>query len=113
MILLWGHASDSALKAVYESLYRLGAKIAFYDQRVVLDTEIHLAVGADVTGTIRVKDELIDLAEVSAAYIRPFDSRWLPKIEAAGAGSPEWQHAVRIEDALLSWSDVAPAFLIN
>jgi hypothetical protein len=113
MIFLWGHASDSALKAVYESLYRLGAKIAFFDQRMVLDTEIHLAVGADVAGTMRIKDEQIDLAEVSAAYIRPFDSRWLPKIETAGAGSPEWQHAVRIEDALLSWADVAPAFLIN
>jgi len=113
MILLWGHASDSALKAVYESLYRMGAKIGFFDQRMVLETQIDLAVSSEVSGTMRIKDELIDLAEVSAAYIRPFDSRWLSKIAAAGVDSTEWQHAVRIEDALLSWAEVAPAFLIN
>jgi RES domain-containing protein len=113
MIFLWGHASDSALQAVYEALRRLGVAIAFYDQRLVLQTDIHLTVEAAVAGTIRVKDEEIDLAEVSAAYIRPFDSRWLPGVEKAGPNSPEWLHAVRVEDALTSWSDIAPGLVIN
>src|SRR5215204_563716 len=113
MILLWGHASDSALLAVYRSLYRLGVEIAFYDQRTVLDTEIHLVVGADVGGTVRINDVLIDLGRVEAAYIRPFDSRWLPKIAQAGPGSPQWLHAVRVEDALLSWAEIAPAIVVN
>src|SRR5215216_3604094 len=113
MILLWGHAADHALQAVYRSLYELGAKIAFYDQRHVLETEINLAVGTDVGGTLQVGDEQIDLGEVSAAYIRPFDSRWLSKIKSAGAGSAEGLHAVKIEDALLSWAEIAPAFIVN
>ena len=113
MILLWGHASDSALQAVYKSLYPLGVKIAFYDQRMVLETEIHLVAGTAVGGTLRVGDEQIDLGEVAAAYIRPFDSRWLPEIERAGAGSPEWLHALGVEDALISWSEITPAFVVN
>lgn len=113
MILLWGHAGDSALLAVYKSLYRLGAEIAFYDQRAVLDTEINLVVGAEVGGALHVGETVIDLGQVEAAYIRPFDSRWLPKIAKAGPGSPEWLHAVRVEDALLSWAEITPALVVN
>ncbi len=113
MILLWGHAGDSALVAVYRSLCRFGVEIAFYDQRAVLDTEIELAVGAEVGGVLRVGGVPIDLGRVEAAYIRPFDSRWLPQIAQAGHGSPEWLHGVKVEDALLSWAEIAPGLVVN
>jgi len=112
-ILLWGHASDAALLAVNASLEKLGARIAFYDQRRVLNTEVDFFVDNAVRGVLRVDDEEIHLEEVSAAYIRPFDSRWLSFIESAGPTSPEWMHAVKIEDALLSWAEIAPAFIVN
>src|SRR5262245_65743433 len=101
MILLWGHGADKALKAVYESLQKLGTDIAFYDQREVLDTEIDLIVDKEVSGTLRVRDQMINFAEITAAYIRPFDSRWLSQIKTAGPGTNEWYHAVGVEDALL------------
>jgi hypothetical protein len=113
VILLWGHASDSSLRAVYESLRKLYANIAFYDQRRVLDTEFHMTVGIGVSGKLRVEEEEIDLERISAGYIRPFDSRWLPQIERAGADSHEWIHAVKIEAALISWAEITPAFIIN
>ena len=113
VILLWGHASDSSLRAVYESLRKLNASIAFYDQRRILDTEVQLMVDDEVTGVLRVEEEQIDLDSVSAAYIRPFDSRWLPQIQKAGPDTPEWIHAVRIEDALISWAEISPALIIN
>jgi hypothetical protein len=113
LIFLWGHAADQALRAVYESLLKHGAEVAFYDQREVLDTEIELIVDERVGGTLRVKHETIDLAEITAAYIRPFDSRWLSKVKAAGPASNEWRHALAIEDALLSWSEFVPAFVVN
>ena len=113
VILLWGHASDSSLLAVHESLQKLDACIAFYDQRRVLETEFHLTVDKGVSGTLRVDDEEIGLERISAAYIRPFDSRWLQQIERAGADTPEWIHAVKIENALISWAEIAPAFIIN
>lgn len=112
-ILLWGHASDAQLLAVNESLQKLGAHIAFYDQRRVLQTEVDFFTDNSIRGVLRVDDEEIRLEEISAAYIRPFDSRWLSFIQNAGPNSPEWLHAVKIEDALLSWAEIAPAFIVN
>src|SRR5690348_8363380 len=113
MILLWGHAGDRTLQAVYRALQELEATVAFYDQRRVLETEIHLEVGSQIGGTLRAGNEEIDLAEITAAYIRPFDSRWLPEIERAGPQSPEGLHALGVEDALTSWADICPALVIN
>lgn len=113
MILLWGHASDEALRAVHAALAGRGADVAFYDQRRVLETDVELAVGAEVSGTLRVSDDTLDLGTVMAAYIRPFDSRWLPAVRDAGPESAEWRHAVCVEDALISWSDLAPGLVIN
>ena len=113
LILLWGHASDAQLLAVNQSLQKLGARIAFYDQRRVLNTEVDFFVDVNIRGVLRVDDEEIRLEQVSAAYIRPFDSRWLSFIKDAGPESPEWIHAVKIEDALISWAEITPAFIVN
>ena len=113
IILLWGHASDSSLRAVHQSLQKLGAPIGFYDQRRVLATEVELLVDDKVSGLLRVDDEQINLQSISAAYIRPFDSRWLPEIQKAGPDTPEWIHAVKIEDALISWAEIATALIFN
>ena len=112
-VLLWGHASDAALLAVNQSLEKLGVRVAFYDQRRVLDTEVDFFVDDTVRGVLRVEDEEIRLEQITAAYIRPFDSRWLSFIQEAGPDSPEWIHAVKIEDALISWAEISPAFVVN
>jgi glutathione synthase/RimK-type ligase-like ATP-grasp enzyme len=98
---------------VNRSLQKLGARIAFYDQRRVLDTEVDFFVNDKVRGVLRVDDEEIRLEQITAAYIRPFDSRWLSFIANAGPKSPEWIHAVKIEDGLISWAEIAPAFIVN
>jgi len=112
-ILLWGHASDAQLLAVKQSLEKLGMRIAFYDQRRVLNTQVDFFVDEKIRGALRVDEEEIRLEQVSAAYIRPFDSRWLSFIKDAGPDSPEWIHAVKIEDALISWAEITPAFVVN
>ena len=112
-ILLWGHASDAALLAVNRSLEKLDARIAFYDQRRVLETEVDFFADETIRGVLRVEDEEIRLEQITAAYIRPFDSRWLSSIKDAGPESPEWIHAVKIEDALISWAEIASALIVN
>ena len=113
MILLWGHAGDATLQLVSRALQTLGAPVAFYDQRRVLQTDIDLTVDGSVSGVLSVEGEQLPLARITAAYIRPFDSRWLPDVQRAGSDSAEWRYAVRIEDALLSWSEIAPGLVIN
>ena len=38
----------------------------------------------------------MDLGAITAAYIRPHDSRRLPGVAEAGPGSAAWQHTVEI-----------------
>lgn len=113
MILLWGLPGEEPLEAVRHALRRRGAAVAFLDQRRVLETEVELTVGATVGGRLRVGCEEIDLAEVTAAYVRPHDSRRMPAVERAGAESVEEGHAVSVEDAMVSWLDIAPALVVN
>ncbi|HEY0555732.1 MAG TPA: RimK domain-containing protein ATP-grasp [Thermoanaerobaculia bacterium] len=113
MILLWGVPGDDPLLSVEQALHRAGAPVAFLDQRAVLDTEIELSVDAAIGGRLRVGDSWIDLSEIAAAYLRPYDSRRLPAVTQAGAGSVEEGYALAIEDLLVSWADITPALVLN
>ncbi len=113
MILLWGLAGDAPLTAVRNVLCRQGAPVVFVDQRAVLETVIDLIVGVDVGGTLRIGDQTVDLGAVTAVYLRPYDSRRLPHVERAGQGSPAWNHALNVEDALLSWIELTPSLVVN
>ncbi|BDI20039.1 hypothetical protein ANSO36C_58410 [Nostoc cf. commune SO-36] len=51
------------------------------------------------------------LSEITAAYLRLYDSRRLPQIAEAGENSRAWQHAIAVDDALMCWSEITPAFI--
>ena len=113
MILLWGLGSEPPLVMVYEELQRAGLPAVFVDQRDVLGTEVMLSVGAEVEGAIATSSAMVDLGEITAAYVRPYDSRLSPGVARAGEQSSEWQHAVAVDDAISSWSEVTPALVVN
>ena len=113
MILLWGLASDRPLAAVYAALRHLDCTTLLLDQRDVLSTEVELSVSANVSGTLCVKNQRIDLSTVSAVYLRPHDSRRLPYIARLDPSDQVWQHALNIEDILLTWIELTSALVVN
>ncbi len=113
MILLWGLPGDSPLAQVRSALCRREAPVAFIDQRDVLETEVELCVDGTVQGVVRTPDRVVPLDQVTAAYLRPYSSAQLPAVERAGPFSSAWLHAVSIDDALVSWADLAPAYVVN
>jgi RimK-like ATP-grasp domain len=113
VILLWGLASESPLAAVANQLAGLGARVAFFDQRAVPDTSLRLRFGAGVDGHLTVDGLHLDLADVTAVYLRPYDSRQLGPVRAAGPGSALWRHALELDDALMSWCELSPALVVN
>jgi glutathione synthase/RimK-type ligase-like ATP-grasp enzyme len=112
-ILLWGVSGDRPLHAVAAELSRLGAQFVLLDQRDVLATAVDLRVDCQIRGSLRTPDWAAAFGEITAAYLRPDDPRVVPAVAAAGPGSVSWEHALRVNLALLSWAEFAPARIVN
>lgn len=113
MILLCGVMSDRALAAIYEACLRMGRAVTVYDQRNVLTTEIELVCDLEVRGRLRTAGTAIDLSEVTAAYLRLYDSRQVESVARHGGVSPDSQHALNVDDCLWSWAELTPALVVN
>src|SRR5215475_319603 len=113
LILLWGVESDGPLAAVLQELQSLGVPTGVIDQRHVLSTEVDLEVGSGVSGAVLTPQGRIDLAAVTAFYLRPYDSRCLPMIAREGPNSAAWRHALMVDDILSSWSQITSALVVN
>ena len=113
MILLWGLRGDRPLAAVEDVLKRLGCPVFFLSQAEVLDTELELVVGTEIKGLLRHRGRSIELEQIEAVYLRPYDSRRLPVVIRAGEGSSAWEHAINLEDVLTSWVEMTQAFVVN
>lgn len=113
MILLWGMWRDSPLAAIHSALARRGATVVWVNQEAALETDIELAIDAEVSGSLQTCGLTIALEQVRAAYLRPYNSRQLPSMIDAGTGSTIWQHTQNLEDILLTWADLSPALVVN
>ncbi len=113
MILLWGLMQDSATACVRAALDAAGADVAFLDQRKVLESMIELESGPEVRGLVVVGDTSIDLDEVAATYVRPYDSAFLRVVADTEPGSAVRRHAADFDDALWTWADLTPARVVN
>lgn len=113
MILLWGLASDHPLAAVRDELCRMGAPAYLLDQRAVLETGMDMEVGSELTAVLRTPDGPLDLAEVTAAYLRPYNAREVPVVAATAHGSIAWHYAGALDDLVTAWSEIAPALVVN
>jgi predicted ATP-grasp superfamily ATP-dependent carboligase len=113
VILLWGVPGDSPMAAVRAALARLGRRSFFVDQHDLLETDIELRVGSRVEGRITTADAQVDLADVEAVYVRPYDIGRLLAMAGTRLDTDAWAEAVAVDDALTSWADLTPAFVVN
>ena len=113
MILLWGVAHDRPFAQVREALTRRGAAVFVLDQMDAPRTQVELRVGADVVGTIQVGDKRCDLAAISAAYVRCYDTRTLEFSLDVGDIDSARRRALGVDDVLAGWLNVTPAFVVN
>ncbi len=109
MILLWGLPGDTPLSSVGDVLTRRRKKSFFLDQHDSLEWSIELDVDDSISGCLRNGRRRLDLADVTAAYIRPYDARELPLASELRALT----HALNLGDALLSWADMTSAKIVN
>lgn len=107
LVLLWGVGTEGPLAAVRRELKTLGVTVFEVDQRDALETGIELNVGRDVQGKIRVRDRRVDLAEISAAYLRPYD------LAHTGEDGAARRRTAVLEHAMMIWSRITPALVVN
>jgi glutathione synthase/RimK-type ligase-like ATP-grasp enzyme len=112
-ILLWGLPDDSPISAVKDALDVLRAQYVFLDQRDIAETRISLRVGRAVTGLLECAGTQLQLANITAFYLRPYDTRRLPAVAEAGEDSCLWRHALAMDEILLAWADLSTSMVVN
>jgi hypothetical protein len=113
LIMLWGLGTERPFEVMYEELEQQGLPVLLVDQRDVAETVVELNVGAEVGGRIRTPTRDVDIREITAAYVRPCDSRLLPSVARAGQGSELWRHATTVAELLSTWVELTPALVLN
>jgi hypothetical protein len=110
MILFWGLPGDTPLSAVADVLARQRVKNVFLNQHDSLKWSVDLNVGDSISGCLRNGHQVLDLAGIKAAYLRPYDARQLPELAGAAHGLT---HTLSLGEALLAWADITPAKVVN
>jgi hypothetical protein len=113
MILLWGIASDGPLAQVRAALLRVGAPMVFLDQQRVLQDRIALSLDDGISGSLRTAGQTLDLAAVTAVYVRPYDTMRMHAMQGAKPGGRRHQRAFAFDNALTSWLELTPARVVN
>jgi hypothetical protein len=111
MILVWGIPKDSPVAAVTAALVRLGQPVLFFDQHDALAAKMDLCVDSEVSGVLRLPQGDFDLAKITGAYLRPYETSRLPTVAEA---SPALRARVAaLDEALLCWAQITPARVVN
>lgn len=110
LVLLWGLPEEEPLAAVQHALHTLGAETVMVDQRRALSTHVRLLPGGPV---VRLPDRILPLAEVTAAYPRPYP----PLLHQLRDDSPgalvARRHVARLEYTLWQWTASTTATIVN
>jgi RimK-like ATP-grasp domain len=113
MILIWGIWRDHPIASVYDALVRQGCHPRFLDQEATAEVSAEMRVGSDISALLRTGEGAVDLRDVTAAYMRPYDPRDLPAVRRAGPGSETWDRALLLDDFLASWAELTETLIVN
>lgn len=112
-ILLWGLPGDKPIAQVRDALRRHSTRTVFFDQRDVLQAELEITECEQIDGLLCIGDETLDLAEISAVYMRLYSPAQLPRLSGLTPTDPALRHANAIHEGLVGWSEVTPALVVN
>ncbi len=115
MILLWGLKADAPMGMVHTALEEAGADFFFLDHKKIFSADIEYSF-CPTNGTqsrLYSNGRQLDLAQVTAAYIRPYNFRDYKEMEGKEPNSPEAEKAAGFEQQLMSYLNASDALVIN
>lgn len=113
MIFVWGLLEDPTTRSVIDCLGKLSAPFAFVNHADVARTSIrHISDGA---GSYRLScgGASFDLAEISAAYLRPYDYRDYSDYVKPPDETTVPSREVLVHQTIGAWAECSPARVIN
>jgi glutathione synthase/RimK-type ligase-like ATP-grasp enzyme len=113
MILLWGLPGDTPIARVQDALIRHGHPSFFVDEQAILETTVTLSAADASEGTLRTDRAMVDLADITAVYQRPYGIDRVPALTGEPRDSAAWRHAEAMTDALTHWMETTPALVVN
>lgn len=113
MILLYGLDEDSPYRAVRTAMEARGAQCLTVDQASVMDLDIEVVSGAEIEGSLRWRSTMLSLDTIEGFYLRPYETRAIPRLAELDEHGEEWARIVRTEDALWSLAEVLDCRIVN
>jgi glutathione synthase/RimK-type ligase-like ATP-grasp enzyme len=114
MIALWGVLEDPPLAAVAEGLEALNVKVLHIDQRRFDEYCYEFTmIDGRLDGNICLGSDCFNLEKVSGIYVRSCGLRQLEEFEDVSESSEKWAAAVRFEDSLTLWCEMAQCVVVN
>ena len=114
MILLAGIRTEPPMARVAAELDELNAPVAWFDQRQAADNACRYQIDDDgVRGMFRLGRQTLRLEDVTAAYTRLMDDRFLPELRGLPADAPERAACRRLHDTVTTWLELAPGRVVN
>jgi glutathione synthase/RimK-type ligase-like ATP-grasp enzyme len=111
--LLWGVPGDAPMDAVRAALEQRKAPVRFLDQQNAAEMSVELSIAADgrLTGCIIDPEGEIDLKDIGATYLRPYETS-----KACGitkVDDPAYLQATLVDTRLIAWADLSPTPVVN
>ena len=110
MILLWGLTEDATFRSVYDELLLRKADVVFVNHAAIRRTRVEFRTRPSPSYLLHC-DRTLDLEEVTAAYLRPYDHK-LYEADTADLGrtlsSPDLVHHL-----LTNWAEHSDAVILN
>lgn len=113
MILLWGLPGDTPIARVQDALIRRGHASFFLDEQAILETTVTLSAADASEGVLRTDRAMVDLADITAVYQRPYGIDRIPALTDEPRDGGAWRHAATMTDALTCWLETTPALVVN
>jgi glutathione synthase/RimK-type ligase-like ATP-grasp enzyme len=114
MIALWGVSEDPPLAAVAEGLESLNVGTVHLDQRRIHEYFYEFTmIDGRLAGSIRLGSDCFSLERISGIYVRSCGLRQLEEFEDVPESSEKWAAAVRFEDSLTLWCEMAQCAVVN
>jgi glutathione synthase/RimK-type ligase-like ATP-grasp enzyme len=113
MILLWGLPGDEPIVIVQRTLAQKGFPAFFLDERETLDTRVELSPGDPRAGVLSTRSALVDLAQITAVYQRPYGVDRIPALEGHVRGDAAWSYAQTLQQTISAWLEITSALVVN